>query len=189
MNEDLQFTDEQLRLITSRKLRTTVQLDSETAASRDTFLALGSALETAAGDFDEAALVSQLQDQPAAISVSREQACSRSFANRTQLSFIIAAVLAACALIAIVRTSILSLPAGSGIAQLQQASSGMDVKSNKQLVHSSSPGWNDPLDDEIAVAALAIDQISGRSRGFDSSMYDMNLQLEALSQELLSESL
>jgi hypothetical protein len=49
--------------------------------------------------------------------------------------------------------------------------------------------WNDPLDDELALASAAIEQFTSRSRGFDDSLLDMNDQLRALSQELTNETL
>ena len=49
--------------------------------------------------------------------------------------------------------------------------------------------WSDPLDEEIALAQVHIEQLGNRSTGLDGSLIDMNQRLQALSQELWGESL
>src|SRR5215467_14429893 len=60
MNDEPKLTDDQLRLATSRSLPADSALDADTSAARDSFLALGSAVESAGRNFDEAALVNRL---------------------------------------------------------------------------------------------------------------------------------
>jgi len=63
------------------------------------------------------------------------------------------------------------------------------TKNDKTLAIVTAVAWSDPLDDEIALAAATLDQLSSRHRGFDGSLLEMNERLEALSQELSIESL
>src|SRR5262245_17959297 len=189
MNDYWQLTDEQLRLITSRSLSGVTQLDSESATAREAFLALGAAIESAAAALDEEALVSTIQEEGTETSVSPDQTWSRSVTSYKWASILLGGMLAASILIAIVRISTSVSPNDHRIAALPKPNGGLSIQSNGQTGKQLSLGWNDPLDDEIAVAALAIGQIGGQNHAFDNSLFDMNLQLEALSQELLRESL
>jgi len=177
-DDELKITDECLRLATSRSLPPGAPLDAETASLRDGFLALGSAVEAAAGPPDEAALLARLK-RPRA-SDARVTARPR---KRDWLPLLLAGALAASALIAIARVAMVSqstdaiaeLPAGQRQSTLPD--------------HLVAAMWNDSLDEEILLAALSIDQLSGKNRGFDRSLLHMNERLEALSQELATESL
>jgi hypothetical protein len=162
-------------MATSRSQTPGVPLDAETAAARDSFLALGAALESATSEFDEAEFVSRL---------SREQTCSRNRPTNDVWPYLIAGVLAASALFAIVRIAFMSQEARPQIAVITKPD-------REAKVQRPSPTltWNDPLDDEIALAAATIEQFGSHTRGFDGSIIQMNVQLEALSQELLRESL
>jgi hypothetical protein len=53
----------------------------------------------------------------------------------------------------------------------------------------ASAGWTDPLDEEIAFAAVTLEQLGSRSRGVDGSLLEINDRLDALFQELSVESL
>jgi hypothetical protein len=189
MNEDLQLTDEQLRLITSRSLSEATQLESEAATAREAFLALGAAIEAAAADLDEKALVRRIEENRTGASIHPAQNRSRYSTNAKWVAFLVGGVLAASILIAIVQFSASISSNDYKLAVSPQPNGGLANQSEGERNKQSSFGWNDPLDDEIAVAALAIDQIGGRNRAFDNSIFDMNQQLEALSQELLRESL
>src|SRR4051812_5506467 len=62
MNEVPEASDEQLRLATSRAPLEGATLAADTAAMREVFLALGCALESAAGQLDEATLIERLAE-------------------------------------------------------------------------------------------------------------------------------
>src|SRR5689334_7840926 len=96
MNDDLKLADDQLRLATSRSLPADSALDANTSAARDSFLALGSAVESAARNFDQAALLSQL-------TTSREQTSSRSLSSQYAWPLIVTGALAAGMLLAVAR--------------------------------------------------------------------------------------
>jgi|SRR5262245_6688549 len=174
MPNDLQLTDNQLRLATSRSLPPGAQLDAASSAARDSFLTLGSALESAATNFDEAALRAQLTN-------SREQICSRSISVHNGWPLVLCGALAASALVAIVRVATVLTPADPQIAVTEPKHFGP--------IQAWSPAFSDSLDDELAFAAAALRQYGSRERGFDGTLYDINVQLEALSEELSRESL
>ena len=144
MNDDLQLTDEQLRLATSRSLPAGTQLDSDSAAARESFLALGAALESSTSNLDEAALIARL-------SISREQTCSRSPATHNWWPLILCGALAASALFAIVRIASMMPQADTPIANL-------NPPNRPAPIQPWTPAFNDPLDDEIALAAATIEQ-------------------------------
>jgi len=180
MNDDLKLTDDQLRLVTSRSLPAGSALDAETSAARDGFLALGSAVESAARHFDEAALLSQLTS-------SREQTCSRSLINQYAWPLIATGAIAAGMLLAIARIAMEHRQANEPIVIVRPPVTSAPV--GTAVGAPSALTWNDPLDDEITLAAATIDRFSPTSRSFDNSLLDMNDQLQALSRELSGESL
>ncbi len=180
MNDDLKITDDQLRLATSRSLPADTAIDPDTAAARDTFLALGSAVESAARHFDETALLSQL-------TISREQICSQSVISRYAWPLIVSGALAAGMLLAIVRIAMEHRQASEPVAVVRPPDTGAPM--TIPVIAPASVAWNDPLDDEITLAAATIDQFSHTNRTFDNSLLDMNDQLQALSRELQGETL
>jgi hypothetical protein len=215
MNDEPVLNEEQLRLATSRHLPANAALDAETAALREGFVALGSALE-ATGQFDEAGLIERLRkvtvpEKPGVEQCSRKGAeaqrnldcaaldslnpspCSsaplrENFAGDWSLLF--NAALAAAALIAIVRIGTEWRRGERAAVAVVKAPNDTAVVDND--VPAAAPlgiGWNDPLDDEIALAAATMGQFSAGSRGVDASLLDMNQELFLLSQELLGESL
>jgi hypothetical protein len=179
MNDDPQFTDEQLRLATSRSLPADCPLDAETAAARDSFLALGSAVESGARKFDEAALINRLTST----CVSLPQPPARDW----WWPLIISGALAAGMLLAVARIAIERQRPNPqiAIAAPGKAASAPAIA----VITPAAVTWNDPLDDEIAHAATTIERFWGPTRGVDSSLLDMNDRLEALSQELQGETL
>lgn len=185
MNDESQLTDEQLCLATSRALPANTRLDSDAAAARESFLSLGAVAESAGSDFDETALLACLTKSCLESSVV---ALNPVKAKRDWLSPLLIGALAAAALVAIVR--IANEPSGTG----QQVAA---IPANPAFIEPgpaiTSPqlalAWNDALDDEIALASATIQQYSTRDRGFDGSLLDMNDRLEALSQELLNDTL
>jgi len=186
MNDELNLTAQQLRLATSRSLPSDVSLDSATTAVRDGFLSLGAAVESAAGNFDDAALLAQLQKSCVATPVVMPQ---RRELPRDWMSLLLTSALAAAGLIAIVRIATDSQTPGSRIAQIENSAPMKAVAPPETIWNHSLFAWNDPLDDEIALASATIEQFTSRSRGFDDSLLDMNDQLKALSQELTNETL
>ena len=180
MNEEPKLTDEQLRLATSQSLPADGALDADASAARDSFLALGSAVESAARGFDEAALINRLTTTCVAAPAQP--------ARDWWWPFIVTGALAAGMLLAIARIA----------AERQRASAHDSIAGLPANVvpHKTTPititpaiAWNDPLDDEIAFAAATIHEFSGTNRSFDGSLLDMNDQLQALSRELLGETL
>lgn len=186
MNDELKLTDDQIRLATSRNLPGDAPLDNETAAVRDGFLSLGSAVEAAAGNFDEGALLTRLQKScvVAPVVVPRRRELPRDW-----LSLSLAGALAAAGLVAIVRIAGESRSTDLHIARIESSAQRSAASIVEAVPSRSMFVWNDPLDDELALASAAIEQFSSRSRGFDDSLLDMNDQLRALSQELTNETL
>jgi hypothetical protein len=150
-------------------------LDTQTAATRDHFLSLGAALESAANDLDESAIIAHL---------SREQTCSRTPATNYSWPILLSIALAASALVAIVRIVTMLPESNPQIAIVTEPNRETTVQ--KQT---PSLAWNDPLDDEIALAAAKIEQYRTRGYSFDGSLRDMNERIDALSQELSAETL
>jgi hypothetical protein len=187
MNDDLELTDEQLRLATTRSLPAGAALDAETAASRDDFLAVGSALESAAGQFEEAALVGRLQKSCLELQRASGSRSKPRLAGHDWWAIACGAALAASALFAIARIAFESRQRDAIVATAIPGGLGPTRGGVPHMMPASA--WNDPLDDEIALAAATIDQFASRNRGFDDSLFEMNERLEAMSQELLGESL
>jgi hypothetical protein len=179
MNYEYKLNDDQLRLA-SRHLPPGTSLDTETAAARDHFLTLGAALESAPGEIDESAIIARL---------SREQTCSRPPATNNAWPLLLCCALAASALVAIVRIATMPADSNPQIAVLTEPNPKTHVPQHAPATDRTTAAWNDPLDYEIALAAATLEQYRSRSPSFDNSLFDMNIQLEALSQELLRESL
>ena len=186
MNDEFKLSDEQVRLATSRNLSPDAPVDHETTPAREGFLSLGAAVEAAAGNFDESALLARLQKSRVAAPVVGRQ---RRESQGDWMSLILAGALAAAGLIAIVR--IAGESETTGLPQVaQKVDRAAPVIQRVEATPSRSMfAWNDPLDDELALASAAIEQFTSRGRGFDESLLDMNDQLKALSQELTNETL
>jgi negative regulator of sigma E activity len=188
MNDELNISDEQLRLATQRSLPAQTTLDDETQACRDAFVTLGSALEAAAGDFDEAQLIARLQDA----CLNEPTRCAELVLKRPAASgwwpMVLGGVLAASVLVAIVQIAMMS-NSHSGNQLGSNPTRPQRPKNEMTQEMLTVVAWSDPLDEEIALAAATLDQLSGRNRGFDGSLFEMNERLEALSQELSVESL
>lgn len=180
MNDELELTEDQLRRATSRAPIADAALDAETAAMRDSFLSLGSAIEAAAADFDEGALIAKLHSSMAVESTSVVPRATRSDSRPKWWLVLLAGALAASVLIAIGRIGVvepepmvvLTVPSGNGAAEFAAAST-----------------WHDPLDEQIASAQTEVQQLAVGSHGLDGSLSEMNDKLEAMSRELLGESL
>jgi hypothetical protein len=187
MNNDPQLTDEQSRLATTRVLPDGAALDAETAAAREGFLVLGAALESAASHIDEQALVDQILGLSVGSAESRVEVAVRSPARRDWLPLVLGGALAASALIAIARIVLISHQDSAAMEVAQAPRDSALTKAESPVLTAAS--WNDSLDDEIALAALAIEHLATRHPGFDGLLSEMNERLEALSQELSGESL
>jgi hypothetical protein len=184
MSDEL-TNDEQLRLATARSLMSHESLDADTSSARDAFLALGSAVEAAAANFDEAALVrrlteSCLPDSPVIPAPEK---------HRNWWPLIASGAIAAGMLLAIGEIARERQMRHMPIAGTEQATTVTPNKTKTLQVAAISEMWTDPLDDEIALAAVTIQQFSPATRGFDGSLLDMNDQLESLSRELSGETL
>jgi len=180
MNDEPKLTDEQLRLATSRNLPPDSALDDDTSSARDSFLALGSAVESSARNFDEAALVNRL--------TSTCIAAPAQPAHDWLWPLIVTGALAAGMLLAVARiaTERKHKDEHVPVANLPTRQTPAETL---PLVSITTVAWNDPLDDEIALAAATIHEFSGTNRTFDGTLLDMNDQLQALSRELLGETL
>src|SRR5262245_474882 len=182
MNDEPELTAEQLLQATSRVLPPDTALDARTAALRDGFLDLGRAVEAAAGDFDEAALVAKLTSACSGAEVRPQE-------RRSWIPLVLAAALAASALVAIVRTAAVwpaatvagTAPPGSGGSEAlaKSATTPGGALDNARLL-----AWSDPLDEEIASAEAAFGKLTGRSSGLDGSLESFGSRLEALAAEL-----
>jgi hypothetical protein len=179
MNDRLNLTDEQLRLATSRTLPPGAELDAKTQAARDSFVAIGAAVDAAAGELDEAGLLARLSKTCLGPIDGGQVALKRVPARGDWWPMVLGGAMALAALIAIARIATVSPDNATTIA----------------ANHASDPPaqplyyWSDPLDDEIALAAATIGQLGGRTRDLDGSLNDMNERLDALAQELSGEAL
>jgi len=188
MNDDLNLTEEQLRIATSRTLVERDKRGADTLTAHESFIALGSALEAAAGQFDEAALVARLKDSCLDPSEAPELRVRPPAAAANWWMLVLSGALAAAALVGIVRMVIESRrPEIAAVQPPTQRT--FEQAQEDAAIAALADGWNDPLDDEIALAAETIGQFATRHRGFDDSLVEMNQRLEALSLELGGESL
>jgi len=206
MNDELNtpMTEEQLRLATSRSLPGGAKLDAETASLRDGFLSLGSALEAAGGDFDEAALIAKLTaartpgtDATALVAHGELQPVEPAsrVPSAVQLTvLLVSAALAASAVFAFLRMTA-NQPAAVEIAKAPGKAVDRSLAPVVEKVNEAGPSyevvgaWSDPLDDEIAVAQAEMNWLGSRRYGVDGSLSQVGQQLEALSLELVGESL
>ena len=187
MTSDEQLDRRQLEAATSRSLAAGAALDSETLARREGFMILGRAAEAAGADYDEAALIARVQlacaGEPLPVVSRREP---------RRWSFWLGGVLAASVLIAVVRIAASWPDVGDPVAL------GPKPEAPTQVAHDepqplagdvASPAWDDPLDEEIAAAESGLAELSGRLKGIDGALSDMNQTLEALSDDLSGGSL
>ena len=193
MNSDDRQEREQLEAATARAHESGVALDSETSALRSGFLSLGQALDKAAAEYDEAALLGRLQASCAEENRIKLPDDSRSSTILWQL--LLSGALAASALFAIVRI-VASWPAGevvvapaapadSQVAVLQEAQ-GSDPE---QDGWEQADAWDDPLDEEIVAAQDSLADLAGQPVGIDGALSNVNQTLEALADDLAGESL
>src|SRR5262245_34743901 len=186
MNEDRELTDEQLKLVTSRLLPAGASLDADVAAARDAFMSLGGAIELAASEFEEDELAEKLR-RSCLESTPSDSVVLASKRPLDWWSIVLGGALAAASMIAIVRIAVISQqPSGAITVAKNEKSSASDL----QLMPTfANIGWSDPLDEEIAVAAVAIERLGARRRNVDGSLLEMNDRLDALFHELSVESL
>jgi negative regulator of sigma E activity len=188
MNDELKISDEQLRAATQHSPPAQATLDSETQACREAFHALGSALEAAAGDFDDAQLIARVQGSCLSEPARREELILNQPSASRWWPVLLGGVLAASVLVAVVQIAMMS-NSHSGNQLGSNPTRPQRPKNDMTQEMLTVVAWSDPLDDEIALAAATLDQLSSRNRGFDGSLLEMNERLEALSQELSVESL
>ena len=201
MNDEQRLNAEQLWLATSRRLPADTALDAETAAWREGFIALGSALETAV---DETDLLDRLRvsvraasdraaeftDEHGCLRMRQELVVPSSAKSAAPWALLFSAALAAATLIAIVRIGTeWQRGNNAAVAVVQTPGNAAVAQNDVQQPVPLPVGWNDPLDDELALAAATMGQFSAGRRGVDESLLDMNQELFLLSQELLGESL
>jgi hypothetical protein len=191
MPDNLHPDQNELQQATSRTLPAGAALSADGAAERDGFLALGAALESAAGQLDEAALIAQLKKSAL---VFESGAVTIRAPRRSESSWqaALSIALAAAALVALARIAIQSpdvlRPKNALTAQHETAPGGEPNVAAEHMPASRS-AWLDPLDDEIALARAEFQLLSDGQRGVDGSLLRMNEQLEALSHELFQGSL
>jgi hypothetical protein len=194
MNDEFSISDEQLQLATSRRRPPSSALDGELAAVQATFLALGESLERAGGDIDEQAVLAGVQRR-LNVEGAHAPACMPVAAVKTQGLTPVGWIAIALSVAAAVLIALSILPRGGESIEVVQHPV---VKTAAQIAGEPldererlpTPfAWDDPLDDEIALAAATLDQWSTSSRGVDASLTNMSNELSALSEELLSESL
>jgi hypothetical protein len=197
MNDETQLDRQQLETATSRSLPAGAPLDGETSALRDGFMSLGRALEGAAADFDEAALIARVQSacrRDSAVDVP-----SRNMARYWPL--LLSGALAASALVAVLRI-VANWPTANdafvGAPQSPTQTNEQPQDSRPQFADdgpsapnssTSALAWDDPLDEEIAAAEVGLADLSGRLIGIDGALSNMNQTLEALSDDLSAGSL
>jgi hypothetical protein len=200
MNEPWLESAEQLRLATARALPPEAALDAETASARETFLSLGSALETAGGAIDEAALVARLL-----ASCKRDEAAALCRVERLarRVGWLVLAGGALAASILAIAVNMRGLvpeenqvvvqqpPTSVGAPAADRVSDSLASAEDEPFEPAAAPseGWTDPLDDAIAAASATLGELATSQRGVDRSLVDMNDRLEALVLELESESL
>ena len=188
MNDDTQLNREQLEAATSRSLPAGAPLDSETSALRDGFMALGHAVESAAADYDEAALIARVQSacrHEADVELPRRQSVAR-----------VAAVAQRCArgcCAGRCRANRRYVAREHGrCGYTASARRGVDshvdplTPTDESVVAGS---WHDPLDEEIAAAQSSLTRLGSSAGGIDGTLSNMNQTLEAMSDELVGESL
>jgi hypothetical protein len=190
MSDEPKLTAEQLQQATARALPPDAALDAETTALRDSFLQFGRAVEAGNRDFDEAALLASLT----ATCLPAEPAASVAPTGKREtnwLPLVLTAALAASALLAIVRT-VAVWPAADAVVTVQPQSPAIAKTPAPETNSIEDPAlfaWSDPLDDEIASAQAAVENLLGRAGGLDGSLESFGSRLEALSAELDSGSL
>ena len=191
MNDETQLDREQLEVATSRSLRTNA-LDAETSALRDGFMALGRAVETAAADYDEAALIARVQS-----ACRRDAAAELPTRNAARLwPLFLSGALAAAALVAVARIAV-TWPAGAAVVVTQPAPTAAGDSNADPAIEPLIPteesaiagSWHDPLDEEIAAAQSSLTRLGASPGGIDGTLSNMNQTLEAMSDELVGESL
>jgi hypothetical protein len=188
MNDESQHGREQLEAATSRSLRTNAALDAETSALRDGFMALGRAVEAAATDYDEAALIARVQS-----ACRHEAAIELPNRNASRLwPLVLSGALAAAALVAAVRIAV-TWPADTSVVVTQPAPAAAGDSHVDPLTPTDDSAvagsWHDPLDEEIAAAQSSLARLGASPGGIDGTLSNMNQTLEAMSDELIGESL
>lgn len=188
MNDETQLTREQLDAATSRSLPPGAPLDSETSSLRDGFMALGRAVESAAADYDEAALIARVQS-----ACRRESATELPARNAARLRpLLLSGALAAAALVAAARI-VVTWPADTAVVVTHPAPTAADDSKVDPLTPTDDSAvagsWHDPLDEEIAAAESSLTRLGSSSGGIDGALSNMNQTLEAMSDDLFGESL
>jgi len=122
------------------------------------------------------------------VAIRGSASAARQLDHHRTWQLVLGAALAVAAMVAIARITT-QLPSENAVISVPESARDLaQAKSGVSRVAALS-FWNDSLDDEIALAAVNLEQLAGRSRGFDGSLWQMNERLEALSQELSAESL
>jgi hypothetical protein len=181
------FNEQQLRLATSLAAARTLARGRH----RDGFLALGGALDAAAGQFDEAALIARLQlacltkDDVTAVLPSHRIASTWQMSSASRSPRLHVAISASS-------RSGCDITCGKTLVVKQEPSRSPAMAPGPVIAEATSPArglWFDPLDDEIALAQAEFQRLAGGQRGVDGSLSQMNDRLEALSDELFRGSL
>jgi hypothetical protein len=192
MNDREQLDRQQLEAATSRSLHATRALDSETSALRDGFITLGRSVEAAAADYDEAALIARVQ----AACLNDDAPVMPARRGAPVWALLLSGVLAASALIAVVRIVAIWTDSAAVVAQPTLPTRNTEDPQPDALVNDGTSSaadaaiaWDDPLDDEIAAAQSSLADLSGPLIGIDSELSNIHQSLDALSHDLSGESL
>lgn len=199
MNEELELSRDQLEAATTRASASTA-LDAEAAALGESFRAFGQTAERTAGEFDEAALIEQLQSTLLERSSLQVIAC-KSRGARSLWPLLLSGAIAASALIAAVRIAATwpTQPPQVVVSPSHQETEGPRALA-PAIVKGSAPAeasvpeqayltWHDELDDEIIAAQSVLAGVAGKTTPLDGSLSSMDEQLEAMASDLSEGSL
>lgn len=169
----------QLTAATARRGSDALIVEAETRELRAGWLSLGRSLAAENHDWDEAALIARLTAAlPQQVALPQEQPPAT--LQAWLVTSALAAALLLCAGLTLYRTQV---PAGKH---------GLPLASSLPMAASEAapPGalapraWNDPLDEQIAQAALRIESFHPGWHDLDGSFSALNEQLDTLSRDL-----
>ena len=206
MNEQRPLDEQELLLATARVLPPGAALDAETAALRESFLALGAALEADLPPPIEGALMGRLPARCASdrtderslsaaevqknqvIGIRRDGGRSRAFAGWRET--VLVGVVAAAGIVVVVWIVATQPNERLAARSVTTKDNSPAIASDGAAVnHWAAETWHDLLDDELALVAASLGQMSAPPPRFDDSLRGMNQELYWLSQELASGSL
>jgi len=164
-------------------------LDDNTAALRDGWLSLGSAVDRANADFSESELLTQVlavQDVNPRVEPARPATMPQPVEAWRGWPAILAGALALTMLLAVARTlweaSREPIAANSPVTP-------ESLPSSDAYTAGDESGWSDPLDEELDEAAEEVRSLVAQTSGVDASLSSLSEQLESMSDDLTNNSL